>query len=225
MKATTLRGQWALYGDVFVTRLAAAFVVWLLVEMATGLVVLLGHGEETLILAGAVALGVLVMGSCILNGFVLTGNFEIGLSMGCTRRRQVLWNAAWELGGMAAGVLLIVALNGLSHLNYQMAYAPRGIRLEADALAMLPLWAYPLMVVLPMMIAWCGAATLNRFGQKGLWVVWVLWMVFCLGVPQLNYTDLPETVLWGALALAGAGLVIWFCWAVRHMLRWTIREL
>lgn len=226
MKNNRLRNQWLLYGRGLDWQLGAVVVFWLLFEGITAAVLALTGERTTVILSGMICLILLAFVS-IFTGFQRVNRvLTLGIAMGATRRGQTVRCIAWHAGSALASAVLIFALDGASHLIYRMIYAPRGIALEVDGLALLPAVVWVLILLAPVLLALCMAATVNRLGQKGYVVLWVLWMVVCFSPSQLIrlYEDAPA-ILWRIVAIAVVALLCWTVWAVRRLLRWAVQEL
>ena len=95
-----------------------------------------------------------------------------------------------------------------------------------DGLAMLPVPVWLLILLAPVLLGMCVAATVNTLGSRGFWIVWVLWLLICFSPNSLIklYKTSPAA-LWAVLALAAVLLLGWTAWSVRRLLRWTVREL
>lgn len=226
MRNKRLRDQWLLYGSGLGWQLGAVAVFWLLFEGITAVALAVTRETTTVILSGMIGLILLTFVS-VFTGFQRVNRvLTLGIALGGTRRGQTLRCIAWHTGGAIASAVLIFALDGMSHLIYRLAYAPRGIALEVDGLAILPAGIWVLILLAPVLLALCMAATVNRLGQKGYVVLWVLWMAVCFSPSQLIrlYKDAP-TALWAIAAVAMAALLGWTVWSVRRLLCWTVREL
>ena len=226
MKKETLRRQWLLYGSGLDWQLGAVAVFWLLIEGITAVALAITKETTTVILSAMICLILLAFVS-VFTGFQRVNRvLTLGIALGSTRRAEVLRCAAWHLGGALASAALLFGLNGLSHLIYRLAYAPRGIVLDMDGLALLPTGEWLLILLAPVLLSICVAATVNTFGPKGYWVVWLLWMLICFSPNSLIklYKTSPAA-LWAVLALAAVLLLGWTAWSVRRLLRWTVQEL
>ena len=226
MKKDRWKNQWLLYGSGLDWQLAAVAVFWLLIETVTAVALAVTGERTTVILSSMICLILLAFVSAFTGFQRVNRVLTLGVALGGTRRRQVLRCAVWNLGGALVSAALLFALNGLSHLIYRLAYAPRGIVLDMDGLALLPVGVWLLILLAPVLLAMCLAATVNTFGTKGYWVVWVLWMLICFSPNWLTrlYETNP-TALWLLLALAAVLLLGWTVWSMRQLLRWTVREL
>ena len=226
MKKETLRRQWLLYGSGLDWQLGAVAVFWLLIETVTA-VALAVTGEKTTVIFSAMICLILLAFVSVFTGLQRVNRvLTLGVALGGIRRQQVLRCVAWHLGGALASAVLLFVLDGVSHLIYRLAYAPRGIVLDMDGLALLPTVEWLLILLAPVLLSICVAATVNTLGPKGYWVVWVLWMLICFSPNSLIklYKTSPAA-LWAVLALAAVLLLGWTAWSVRRLLRWTVREL
>jgi len=139
------------------------------------------------IIEGIIALftGVLSMEIC----------FNLQVSMGCTRKRffvsYYLTNAVKNLLITLLLLLLCMVETGLCEWIYP----------EIDsALNLLP-WILKLGVPAVLAVSAVGnlcGAILLRFGRKGFWVLWFLWMFAFVGVPRIM--GAPDGTLFGKLA-------------------------
>ncbi len=226
MKNGRWKNQWLLYGSGLDWQLGAVLVFWLLIEAVTA-VALAVTGEKTTVIFSAMICLILLAFVSAFTGFQrLNRAFTLGVALGGTRRQQGLRCAAWHLGGALASAVLLFVLDGVSHLIYRLVYAPRGIVLDMDGLALLPMPVWLLILLAPVLLSICVAATVNTFGPKGYWVVWVLWMLICFSPNYLTklYKANP-TVLWALMAVLTVVLLGWTVWSVRRLLNWTVREL
>ena len=81
-------------------------------------------------------------------------------------------------------------------------------------------WWYPLQLAIGLAVGLIIGAFLQRFGAKGGWIIWTIWMVICLG-PQLvgkNAMLIGQWTAWmGAAAVVFAVAAgIWSVWSLLH---------
>ena len=81
-------------------------------------------------------------------------------------------------------------------------------------------WWYPLQLAIGLAVGLILGAFLQRFGAKGGWIIWAIWMVICLG-PQLvgkNAMLIGQWTAWmGAAAVVFAAAAgIWSVWSLLH---------
>ena len=226
MKKETLRRQWLLYGSGLDWQLGAVAVFWLLIEGVTAVALAITGEKTTVILSAMICLILLAFVSVFTGLQRVNRVLTLGVALGGTRRQQVLRCVAWHLGGALASAVLLFVLDGVSHLIYRLAYAPRGIVLDMDGLALLPVPVWLLILLAPVLLGMCVAATVNTLGSRGFWIVWVLWLLICFSPNSLiKLYETSPAALWAVLALAAVLLLGWTVWSVRRLLRWTVREL
>ena len=81
-------------------------------------------------------------------------------------------------------------------------------------------WWYPLQLAIGLAVGLILGAFLQRFGAKGAWILWMVWMVIALG-PQLvgkNAMLIGQWTAWmGAAAIVFAVAAgIWSVWSLLH---------
>ena len=81
-------------------------------------------------------------------------------------------------------------------------------------------WWCPLLLAIGLLAGLIIGAFLQRFGAKGGWIIWTIWMVICLG-PQLvgkNALLIGQWTAWmGAAAVVFAVAAgIWSVWSLLH---------
>ena len=86
-------------------------------------------------------------------------------------------------------------------------------------------WWYPLLLAAALALGLSLGALIQRFGPKGAWVMWAIWMGLCFG-PQLLGQNAYLIGQWsfgliaGVAVLVAAGLV-WAVWSLLHaVVRW-----
>lgn len=139
---------------------------------------------------------------------------------GSTRRRSLALTF-----GLAATVALFCMLLSalLTGVEGLLVSIRRDVPPNTEIFS-LPLWAWfaiPLAAIA--MGALCGTI-LHRFGKKGMWALWAIWMSVCF-IPQIfnSYLDhLPDLTLPGIAS--GAALFLAFCWSIWYLLRAPVPE-
>ena len=197
---------WLLWGVV-----GGAFV---LMQLLVGLITVVS-GDAELLLSGIVL-------PCVAGGILIFTTmaqimvtFEQGLQFGCTRKRALRLSlglsAAEAAGamGLAAVLSLLERLVGASLWN-----SVAGTQVAAIALN----WYWWLAIALgAVLLGTILGALIQRFGRRGFWALWVLWMVGCFGFQLLPWKHYTITnwlfPLLGVAVLAGA---VWSVWSLLH---------
>lgn len=120
-------------------------------------------------------------------------NFNLQVSLGCTRKRFfVSYYLTWTLGALAYYALLL-ALWRAECLLYGRLWPT--LECRADFGGPLLRWGIPVCVVLPTVAGFMGTLVM-RFGRKAGIVFWVAWMVVCLGGPRVAdaMEEAPDSV-------------------------------
>lgn len=137
--------------------------------------------------------------------------FTLTVCWGHSRRQGVA--SLWLSGILysAANLLLAAVLQGLGLLLGRAAGVPQGMNL----LAVMPVWLWLILLVAPTAGAVLLKASLRRFGPKaGSWL-YLIFMVACIGIPNLDevlgvdLTALLFAVLGVGLAAAAVVSSLW----------------
>ncbi len=108
--------------------------------------------------------------------------YKLGVQMGQTRRAMILRVGLLALAEHAAVLAFAAGCSGLVNLGYNRFFT------ETESLiAMIPWWGWVLMLTLPLAVGTFGGAVILRFGRKGFWVLYAIFMSVLL-VPQF-FTD------------------------------------
>lgn len=98
-----------------------------------------------------------------------------------------------------------------------------GVELNIDGFAQLDWWVYPLVLVGASLLGVVAGAVVQRFGNKGGWVLWGFWMFFCCGgIRMLPWKQ--HTILDWALPLAAVVLAAALVWSVWSLYRATVKN-
>ncbi len=108
--------------------------------------------------------------------------YKLGVQMGQTRRIMILRVGLLALVEHAVVLAFATGLSSLVNLGYSRFFT------ETDSLiAMIPWWGWVLMITLPIAVGTFGSAVILRFGRRGFWVLYAIFMSALLG-PQF-FTD------------------------------------
>lgn len=183
--------------------------------------------------------GFLTLGVTIGNVMV---HFDQALRYGRTRRRAlgltmgvIGFETAFALGLVALltwlertfAPRLWMALSGAS--GYEVTVGGQVVRsagtdaaftLLVDGFAELAWWWYPLVLAGTVALGFIGAAVIHRFGSRGAWVLWAVFMVGCLG-PQLIGKQAMLIGAWTQWTIAAAAVLllaglVWSVWSLLH---------
>ncbi len=116
---------------------------------------------------------------CLISATLFTVYYKLGLQMGQTRRNMLLRLSILSLVMHVVTVGFAAALSCLLAVFYSHFFAPTDV-----LLALVPWWGWVLMLTLPLAIGMLGGAILMRFGRKGFWVMYGIFMSLLL-LPQL----------------------------------------
>ncbi|MCI8537067.1 MAG: hypothetical protein HFF18_00165 [Oscillospiraceae bacterium] len=96
--------------------------------------------------------------------------FQLGVQMSVTRRRMLV--GEWAVTGL--GTVLALALIYGSFWLDRLLIAPLwgGISAEDDLLVFMPWWVWPLVGAASLLLGFVSGALVARFGTKGLWALW-----------------------------------------------------
>ena len=85
-------------------------------------------------------------------------------------------------------------------------------------------WWYPLLLAAALSLGLTFGALIQRFGPKGAWVLWAIWMGLCFG-PQLLGQNAYLIGQWSVGLLAGLAVLVaaGLCWAVWSLLHAVVR--
>ena len=210
--------------------------LFLLIQIIIGCVMKFGQPVDSILISGIVIpiiAGFLVVIAGI--GHV-TIVFDQALRFGQTRRRALgmttglpVFESAFALALAALLALaerylsppLWAALAGKGH--WVVDY-PGDLSALEDCLALssfnLDWWWYPAILALAVAGGLILGAFIQRFGSKGGWIIWGIWMAVCLG-PQLFGKQAMLIGDWNQyMAAAGSilaiGCLIWGLWSLLH---------
>lgn len=210
--------------------------VFLLIQIIFGCVMAFGEGKDMVMISG-IALPIVGGFLAVIAGIGhVSINFEQALCFGQTRRRAL---------GLTAGLLIFectfaLALAALLALaerylcpplwaalagtgRWVVDYPGDGGALE-DCLVLssfsLDWWWYPAILAIALAGGLILGAFIQRFGSKGGWIIWSIWIAVCLG-PQFFGKQAMLIGDWNQYMIAAGGLVaiaclIWSVWSLLH---------
>lgn len=157
--------------------------------------------------------GMLAMIVVMFMGLAITASggrvqLQLGVQMGMTRRGMLVSSI---LGGLCTQLVTVLLAVGLELVWRLTVKGLCGLPTES-ILNYIPAWGWAALVYLPVCAGMTAGIVTLRFGRRGFWVMYALFMLACLG-PSLFGFDLPEPALDGILtaaplALPAAGLVL-----------------
>lgn len=133
---------------------------------------------------------------------------QLGVQMGMTRRGMLV---SGLLGALCTQLVTVLLAAGLELAWRLTVEGLCGLPVES-ILAYIPAWGWAALVYLPVCAGMAAGIVTLRFGRRGFWALYALFMLACLG-PSFFGFDLPDVVLEGLLtaaplALPSAGLVL-----------------
>lgn len=129
-------------------------------------------------------------------------DFNVAISMGKTRKYYVpaqylLYMASWAL---CLGIATILAL--VEEYLYPSLYPNAESEISMMFLVSEPGITFGLLLLVPAVIMLAGSLVL-KFGMKSFWVLWIIWMFGCVGLPRIISAaeDAPDS-FWGRAGVA-----------------------
>ncbi len=108
--------------------------------------------------------------------------YKLGVQMGQTRRAMILRVGLLALAEQAAVLAFAAGFSALVNLGYSHFFT------ETETLiALIPWWGWVLMLTLPIAFGTFGSGVMLRFGRKGFWALYAIFMSALL-LPQF-FTD------------------------------------
>lgn len=147
---------------------------WLFVEVVAWLVVRYESLAQVWPVGAAAALYGGMLFATVLNGLRFAVEFDFLLRFSLSRRAALAAQLSLQLGqgllGLATAALLTLAGGPLHRALYGAA---------ADPWILTPWWAWPVALVLPVLLGLFGGGVNQRFGQKGALTLYFLFMGLC----------------------------------------------
>ena len=134
-------------------------------------------------------------------GFTMLMNFNLQVGMGCTRKDFVVSYYVTGTRGSLVLVLFVVLTAAAEQMVYTRMYGAEAI---TDMVSAILKWGIPAAFALPAVSSMCGALVL-RFGKTAAWIIWGIWMIGCLGFPNLaeHISEMQDS----AVGRVGTGIV------------------
>lgn len=172
----------------------------------------------------------IILGCILLIFFVnnLLVNFDFLLRCSVTRK-QALGSVMVLLALEAVAALVLSLVLGQADRLIAQAWVAARPELEIEDFS-LPLWGVALGYVGVLAVALISTALVQRFGRRGFWVLWGLWMAMAFGINLVDWDalgerlsflsgNLPVVVFPIVLVMLAAG-----AWSVHEMLRATVKN-
>lgn len=172
-----------------------------------------------------------ILGFILLIFFInnLLVNFDFLLRCSVTRK-QALGSVMVLLVLEAAAAVVLSLVLGQADRLIARAWAAARPELTVEEFFLPPVWGMALGYAALLLLGLIAAAFVQRFGRRGFWVLWGVWMVFAFGINLVDWdalgerlsffsSSLPLVAVPTALALLAAG-----AWSVRQMMRATVRD-
>lgn len=212
------------------------------IHIITAIALLIFAPCDSILLAGTMSL----IFSAVVTGFAAMGHIMVTFSQAVqfsqTRRRAL---------GLSIAVIGLEVLVNLAVIGVLTAlewvFAPKfwqwltgatGYQIMSSARPMVEvgsdggfvlgidtfLLEWQAFLVVPVVAAMLGiiaGAVVMRFGKKGGWAMWGLWMGCCLLLPRLPWRQ--YTIVDWLIPLAAVVLIISFIWSIRLLLRMAVK--
>lgn len=179
-------GSFRLQGrDFWILALVVAGV-WAAMQTLFGILWFFSKDPETLSLGipGLVAF----IAACLLGILTAAGRFSVefavGIHMSRTRREMLLSGVLLSLATNAVMLATAAALNGIWGLAFGRMDGAK------DVLAMLPAWGWAAALYVPAAAGMTSGGIVMRFGRRGFWFLYAVFMVCMLGPGIVDY-DMP----------------------------------
>lgn len=160
-----------------------------LVSFGLACLIIYTGDETTWFCMGTVMAMIILVITSALSGLGYHSEFMLALSMGRTRKEFMGSYALRNLLSVGAGYLLILVLYHVEMAVYPLLFPTLSNEVEFTFVTS---WWLPLFIPLLTAFSMFIGALYSRFGKKWGWVLWVIWMACCFGLPRLIPDD-PET--------------------------------
>lgn len=196
---------------------------WLLVEIVTCLVMRYDTIAEVWPVGAAAALYGGALFCTVFNGLHFALEYDFLLQFPLSRRAAMAALLTFQLG---QGLLSLAAAALLTMLETPLHRALYGA--TANAWMLTPWWAWPVMLVLPVLLAVFAGGVLARFRRRGGWALYLLFISLCISCsswldPLVTLlTDVPA-LLPALLAALTAALLLLAALGARWLLRTAVQ--
>lgn len=129
-------------------------------------------------------------------------SFNIEVSMGCTRKHFFVSYYITSFTMTFISIAIVILVNLAERTVYPQIYTH--LEEEIDFLPYLLKWSIPAAAAVPVFGGIFGALMM-KFGRTAFWILWALWMVLCLGFPNIHdaIEESPNSML-GKIGIAAA---------------------
>lgn len=210
--------------------------VFLLIQIIIGCVMAFAHPWDGIMVSGVVLPivgGVLAVIAGIAH---VTINFEQAIRFGQTRRRAMGIAVGLMAFESAFALVLAALLAAVERYLCPQLWAslagyggwvidyPGDLENLKDCLVInsfnLEWWSYPAFLAMAVAGGLILGAFIQRFGSRGGWIIWGIWMAVCLG-PQLVGKQMMLIGEWNQYMIAAgvvlaAGCLVWSVWSMLH---------
>ena len=129
-------------------------------------------------------------------------SFNIEVAMGCTRKQFFVSSYITSFAAALIAIALVILVDLAERAVYPQIYPH--LEEEIDFLPYLLKWSIPAAAAVPVFGGFFGALMM-KFGRTAFWILWALWMVLCLGFPNIHEAieEAPNSML-GKIGIAAA---------------------
>ncbi len=127
--------------------------------------------------------------------FSVQSDFNLAVSMGKTRKYYVPSKYLMLVCETAVILIIMFVISRIEDILYPAIYPGAVCDLNVGGIFGYPGILAGVLFGLPMIVLLFGAL-LMRFAAKFFWVIWVLWMFLCMGVPRIASaaSENPDTI-------------------------------
>lgn len=157
------------------------------------------------------------------NVFQVPVSFDLCLRFGLTRRRALAAILTLMTVETLYAFVLAWIFTQVDRLG-PLIWAKLRPDVGAEVFS-IPLWAHALMALAAVLLGLISGATIQRFGRKAMWILWMGFMVFITGMNVADW-DLfePGTIPPAALAVGTVMILAAVVWSVGTLLRATVKN-